>query len=446
MSISRKYIRIDKESTKLSGEVATFSSWVKAHQEYDFETKDIVLVPHIEPSTLDNLTDLKVQASNISKTNADINKNNQYKEILESLDTSLLSLNIEVDAEEKKALVRKGKEIRDKKVALEANVKSINVIVSKVKRLGDVCMTCDQKIDKTMTSKILDENTTLIEDFKKDILTHDNALKVLRSDLEVITKAEKKIEEKRSVSEELVRLTSLIDDELPEDTLDKNELSNEIFEISESIDAIQRNITKITSQNSKAEAHNAKIAVIQDQLDEYRAKLNDLTNEVIKYSDLMDRLNIVKKAFSPTGLLNYKLEYLVKDLEDQINEYLGELSGGKFQLVFVLTGEKLNIEIIDEGHSVTIEELSAGELARINASTLLAIRKLMAAISSTKINILFLDEIMGVLDADGKEKLIDVLTSEKELNTLLVSHEFSHPLIPKLNIVKEKNISRLEHD
>mgnify|MGYP001813323896 FL=1 len=109
-----------------------------------------------------------------------------------------------------------------------------------------------------------------------------------------------------------------------------------------------------------------------------------------------------------------------------------------------MKGEKLNIDILDDDKTITIEELSAGELARVNTATLLAIRKLMAAISSTKLNILFLDEITGVLDEEGKEKLIEILMKEEELNTFLVSHEYDHPLIPKLNIVKENKISRIE--
>jgi DNA repair exonuclease SbcCD ATPase subunit len=124
---------------------------------------------------------------------------------------------------------------------------------------------------------------------------------------------------------------------------------------------------------------------------------------------------------------------------------LQELSSGKFQILFILQDEKLNIEILDEGSSVTIEEVSDGELARINTATLLAIRKLMSAISSTKLNILFLDEVMGVLDDEGKEKLIEVLHKEKDLNTFLVSHEYSHPLIPKINIIKEGKVSRIDH-
>jgi ABC-type taurine transport system ATPase subunit len=69
----------------------------------------------------------------------------------------------------------------------------------------------------------------------------------------------------------------------------------------------------------------------------------------------------------------------------------------------------------------------------------------MSHLSKTKINILFLDEIMGVLDNFGKDKLIEILLSETELNTFLVSHEFTHPLLDKITIIKEDDISRIDN-
>jgi len=56
-----------------------------------------------------------------------------------------------------------------------------------------------------------------------------------------------------------------------------------------------------------------------------------------------------------------------------------------------------------------------------------------------------LDEITGVLDDEGKEKLVEILLEEEDLNTFLVSHEYEHPLIPKITIIKENKISRIEN-
>ena len=104
----------------------------------------------------------------------------------------------------------------------------------------------------------------------------------------------------------------------------------------------------------------------------------------------------------------------------------------------------MNVEITDNGNSVDILALSSGELARVNTATLIAIRKLMSSISKSRINILFLDEVINVLDETGREKLVEVLLNEEELNTYVVSHGWTHPLLNKVEVVKNGNVSKLD--
>ena len=104
----------------------------------------------------------------------------------------------------------------------------------------------------------------------------------------------------------------------------------------------------------------------------------------------------------------------------------------------------INVIITDNGRDIDILALSGGERARVNTATLLAIRKLMQSLSNARINLLILDETIDSLDTDGKEKLIEVLLNEEHLNTILVSHGYTHPLLEKITVVKENNISRLE--
>ena len=152
----------------------------------------------------------------------------------------------------------------------------------------------------------------------------------------------------------------------------------------------------------------------------------------------------MKRAFSTNGLIAYKLENLVKEFEDLTNEYLAELSDGRFNINFVVENDKLNVSLSDNGNNVDILALSSGELARVNTATLISIRKLMSSISKSRINVLFLDEVINVLDEMGREKLVEVLLSEEGLNTYIVSHGWTHPLLEKVEVVKEDNISRLE--
>ena len=162
-------------------------------------------------------------------------------------------------------------------------------------------------------------------------------------------------------------------------------------------------------------------------------------------NERMSILSVLTKTFSTTGLVAYKIECLVKDLEAITNQYLVDLSDGRFQISFkVNSSDKLNVVITDNGKDIDINALSGGEKARVNVATLLAIRKLMQTLSSSRINLLILDETVETLDVDGKEKLVEVLLREEHLNTFLVSHGFSHPLLDKINVIKRSNVSRIE--
>ena len=68
----------------------------------------------------------------------------------------------------------------------------------------------------------------------------------------------------------------------------------------------------------------------------------------------------------------------------------------------------------------------------------------MSSISKSRINILFLDEVINVLDESGREKLVEVLLDEDNLNTYVVSHGWTHPLLEKIEVVKRENVSALE--
>ena len=173
-------------------------------------------------------------------------------------------------------------------------------------------------------------------------------------------------------------------------------------------------------------------------------QLSSLSLDMDEVNDVLSSVEILKKAFSTNGLLAYKIENLVKDLEELTNEYLADLSDGRFSLEFVVSNDKLNVEIDDNGKTVDILALSAGELARVNTSTLLAIRKLMSSISKSQLNVLFLDEVTNVLDEQGKERLVETLLQEDNLNTYIVSHGWTHPLLAKIEVIKEEKISRLE--
>ena len=237
---------------------------------------------------------------------------------------------------------------------------------------------------------------------------------------------------------------SRINNDLRTDTLDGGDLSNRISELKKKITDAKSQIQKIAEENEETTKRNTRIQVILEQTGEFENELEAVTGKLSKIEEKSGHIEILKKAFSTNGLIAYKIENMVKDLEDLANDYLAELSDGRFSINFVVTNDKLNVEVTDNGKIIDITALSSGELTRVNTATLVAIRKLMSSISKSRINVLFLDEVINVLDEQGREKLVEVLLQEEGLNTYIVSHGWTHPLLEKIEVTKEDNISRLE--
>ena len=235
-----------------------------------------------------------------------------------------------------------------------------------------------------------------------------------------------------------------VDRTLPSKLVDAKELQEKIVEAQEEVRIKKLEMEAIHKENIEISKRNTRIQVIQEQTQEFITQLNNATKTLNQHAELDANLEILKKAFSTNGLLAYKIENLVVELEEVANTYLAELSDGRFTLGFNVQKDKLNVEITDNGNIVDILALSSGELARVNTATLIAIRKLMSSISKSKINILFLDEVINVLDDAGREKMVELLTKEDELNTYVVSHGWTHPLLDKIEVVKDGNVSKLE--
>ena len=205
---------------------------------------------------------------------------------------------------------------------------------------------------------------------------------------------------------------------------------------------IVSNFDKLDTKFERSSSNNINnLSMIREKMsliDRAQQNITSLTENVV------DLKNFLSNTTQRGRFGEMILENLVKDLEELTNEYLAELSDGRFSLEFVVLNDKLNVEIDDNGKPVDILALSAGELARVNTSTLLAIRKLMSSISKSRINALFLDEVTNVLDELGKEKLVEILLREENLNTYIVSHGWTHPLLSKIEVIKEDKVSHLD--
>ena len=416
--------KIDTVQTK----VTTTAAWLTKYEKEDLVIRASVAEP--EAISTGPVTLLNNELLNIESTNKRISQNNTYKQIFDSI-----RLDLAVPPPVEKSAFTA---LYVAKSTKETAIKEGKSLALKYKGAIVKCPTCSQRVDNSTMFAMVEAFDAVKPTLEAELAAISAQIK----DLELMQSARERYDKNLA---EWEKYHALIDKDLAHELLDRNALTAEIATLKSKVDANTASINKARTFNKQVSEHNAKVKVITEQLDAMRAELKQYQEELVLRVEELTNLQILVKAFSTTGLVAYKIECLVKDLEELTNEYLGVLADGRFQLGFKITSsDKLNVVITDNGKDVSIVALSSGERARVNVATLLAIRKLMQSLSNSRTNLLILDETVENLDAEGKEKLIEVLLEEESLNTFLISHGFSHPLLEKISVVKDNNVSRIE--
>ena len=416
--------------TGIESKTATIEKWLSDNKLSD---TNILPLSEISIETEEDekqLASLMIEIENISEKNKKISQNNTYKSMLSKIDIdSARQCNVE--------RIESYDDLQAEVGSLSQAVAGSKRLLDKLSKLGDKCPTCEQDVDSNFIESLLSLETSKIMSAKErqdEIERRISEIKQNNAKFRTSQKTQKDWED----------LYRSIDNNLPASPLDKQELSSRANDIQTRISDAKTELVRVARENERVTKRNTRIQVILEQTEEFQSQLDAHQELLNKEREISSNLEVLKKAFSTNGLLAYKIENLVKELEELTNHYLAELSDGRFTLEFVVSNDKLNVQITDNGNIVDILALSSGELARVNTATLIAIRKLMSSISKSRINILFLDEVINVLDETGREKLVEVLLGE-DLNTYVVSHGWTHPLLDKVEVVKSGNISKLEH-
>ena len=416
------------EVNTLESRIETINKWVNNNSTLDLVKCDLEEIPD-RPDFGTEMGDLNSKLSNIKSHNTAIQKNNLLKKQLDEIDIEQLQ-SIDINKESYDAYQGEVGELKSAKTSADA-------VIKKLEGLEDKCPTCLQDIDRDFYDDLLSTN-------KVDSATYAGRIEMLETAVEQIKKNNRLFNSTQEQIKEWEQLNKMIDPSLNSSILNASDIEDELKIIKNTLAKVDAEITKLTTANNVAIKHNSKIDIYLEQNEVFAMQLKEAKEQLWELTDKYKNLEVLKKAFSTNGLIAYKLENLVKDLEVFTNEYLSELSDGRFTIEFSITSDKLNVIVTDEGKEISISAPSSGEMARINISTLLAIRKLMSSISRNTINVLFLDEVISVLDDYGRERLVEVLLQEEGLNTFLVSHSWTHPLVDKLVIKKKDGISWID--
>lgn len=427
---------VDRDIVKLQGELKSIEDFLNSTSipEYIFEKP----VPDLDTSLAVRVAQIDTDLANINDTCKRIDKNNMYIQ-----ERNGISFDLGMIAPEPFEFTEQYQTLKLDLVMVKNEIARITREKAAVK-INDKCSTCGQPIDNSHLIKI---QTDLEEQLGINTTIYDGGLakaKIWSAEVEKYQAAQKAYKLNQDAVHRFEQLTQLIDESIPTNYPDQKALVDERKSLKTQLDERTQTLKEITDFNKRVSAHNAKVDALKEQKSDFIIRQTSIKSDILDKSTQSNALSILKKAFSTSGIVAFKLENLTKELETTINYYLSVLSDGQFQIEFSLDKEKLNINVINNGVSSPIETMSGGEFSRIQTSILLAIRHLLSKLGGSSINLLFLDEITGVLDDEGKEKLIEVLQRENELNVFLISHDFTHPLIDKISIVKENNVSSIQ--
>ncbi|CAL9970767.1 SbcC-like subunit of palindrome specific endonucl ease [Vibrio phage D260] len=312
------------------------------------------------------------------------------------------------------------------------------------------CPTCNTVLDKSESQAAMNVakgNWIELRDAYNEVEEELEGLKANQVDYTRYTKyvaASEKATERLDSAKAMLKSMEelhLENSQLEEESVEN--IQKEIATANSKIQATRKRIQEQNAHNLAAATSEATRNQLIEQHEEATGQLDELQAQLKEFSVEVGELDILTKAFGAKGLVAYKIESSIKQLENILNHYLSELTAGRFALGFELNGTKLDVVIYDDGLLVEVNSLSTGQFTNVQFATLLAIRTILSSLNSVDINLLYLDEGVSFLDAHSKDRLVDLLLKEDDLNTYIVSHGYNHPLTVTMDITAEDGVSTI---
>jgi DNA repair protein SbcC/Rad50 len=157
----------------------------------------------------------------------------------------------------------------------------------------------------------------------------------------------------------------------------------------------------------------------------------DLAEESSAYGELA-------LAFGKGGVQALLIEAAIPRLEDEANDLLKQMTDGRMSLKLETqrarkTGkgadgsesvETLDVVVSDELGTRNYEMYSGGERFRVDFALRIALSKLLAWRAGAPLPTLFIDEGFGTQDADGRDRVLDVIKAieDRFQRILVITH------------------------
>lgn len=216
----------------------------------------------------------------------------------------------------------------------------------------------------------------------------------------------------------------------------------------EVLDNLRQEDTFAKARLGGAQQKLAALEGLARQREARRAERQALVEERGLYEEL-------REACGKRGVPAMMIEAAVPEIEASANALLGRMTAGRMHVRFNTqretqageTRETLDIHIADELGTRAYENFSGGEQFRVNFAIRVALSQLLARRAGTQLQTLIMDEGFGVLDATGRERLVEAINAAQQdfQRILVVTHidELKDAFPARIEITKGPNGSEI---
>ena len=219
---------------------------------------------------------------------------------------------------------------------------------------------------------------------------------------------------------------------------DAEDVGPRLSSISNDLASARSTLATLIGQVGGLENDRTRLIALSTRLAAQKDTEKTLAEEVDVFGALMD-------GFGPSGVQAMLIDQSLPILEMHANEMLDRLTGGRIHIQFAtakvlksgLPGDTLDIRISDELGTKDYEMYSGGERFRVDFAIRIGLARLLAQRSGASLPMLIIDEGFGSQDAEGIDRLLEVLNIIRDDFRLIL-------VVTHLEEMKERFPQRIE--
>lgn len=333
---------------------------------------------------------------------------------------------------------------------LEADLKHLQSnILEAEKRLEEV------KLKHTETEK---ERDQYAKSFEEHALVQSSIV-ALKPWLEKEKQLPVAEERKTTAMNRMLELSTEISNIDTEITEKQAEADAEILAMSgiEELQALVNGLeTEVNAINTSVKECQMKIGALQQkskQIAKLRQEIVDLQKKQTEYAKETADYDVLKVAFSQSGVPHQIIRSIIPQLTATANSILGQMTGGKMGVEFRLERlqkngkEKVSLDIfIEEYGSAPLPYLSksGGEKVKSSLSVILALAEIKSSSAGIQLGMLFIDE-PPFLDDDGIQAYCDALETIQNRYSNIKIMAITHDQTMKARFPQNLDVVKTEH-